>query len=143
MFCVHVDLLFCIINVFLFWCLYCCCHCCCYSSLFWSEGAQCHDIIMDKSKMYFYIVHYYWLLWKCSCFVKRYFLHIQYKCIETFIIECLQMWKLLLFENSSRLIYYFSLNHYCILNILLKIFCHLLFHLNGVRSLHLRGYILL
>ena len=29
----------------------------------------------------------YWLLWKCSCFVKRYFLHIQYKCNETLSIE--------------------------------------------------------
>ena len=30
-------------KIMLFWCLCCCCSCSCYGSLFWSEGAQCHD----------------------------------------------------------------------------------------------------
>ena len=40
----------------LFWCLYCCCSYCCYSSLFWSEGAQCHNIyVLKNPKMYEFV----------------------------------------------------------------------------------------
>ena len=51
------------------------------------EGEQCHDIWKNPKCINLYTVKVYRLLRKCSCFVKRYFLHIQCKCIETFIIE--------------------------------------------------------
>ena len=51
------------------------------------EGAQCHDIWKNPKCINLYTVKVYRLLRKCSCLVKRYFLHIKCKCIETFIIE--------------------------------------------------------
>ena len=45
----------------------------------------------------------YWLLWKCSCFVKRYSWHVQYKCNETLSIEW-NIYKYFVIENSLRLI---------------------------------------
>ena len=134
-------------KIMLFWCLCCCCSCSCYSSLFWSEGAQCHDKWKNPKCTKLCIIYsettgYYE---KCSCFVKRCFLQTQCKCNETFIIEWIKTWKImniLLFENSVRPILLFSAWiiiaswTYCWKYFVLFFFCHL----NWVRNLHLGGY---
>ena len=68
---------------------------------------QCHDIWKNtKCVNLYYVKLVYWLLWKSSCFVKRYFLHIHVQCkvqwnfhhwIKTWIkknYEYFDIWKL-------------------------------------------------
>ena len=121
-------------KIMLFWCLCCCCSCSCYSSLFWSEGAQCHDKWKNpkcaKLCIYSETTGYYE---KCSCFVKRCFLQTQCKCNETFIIEWIKTYEKLwifchlktqwgLFDDF-QLESLLHLEHY----LWLKVFCSFLF----------------
>ena len=132
------------INVFCFFER--CCSCCCYSSLFWSEGTQCHNI-WKNPKMYKFVYSettgYYEnvpVLLRGTFFTYS----VSANKNETFII-IMKTWKIMnlfvIWKLSEANIIIFSFNDYCILNRLLKIFCSFFFcHLKGVRNLHLRGY---
>ena len=117
------------INVLLFWYLYCCCSCCCYSSLFRSEGVQCHDIWKNPNCINLYT---------CSE-TTGYYINVPvfytYSVSAnkngTFIIEWRHKKSWIFCYLKSQWGYnmvIFSLNQYCILNRLLKIFYSFLFY---------------
>ena len=91
-----------------------CCSCCCYSSLFWSEGTQCHNI-WKNPKMYKFVYSettgYYEnvpVLLRGTFFTYS----VSANKNETFIIiwRHEKSWIYLLFENLVRLILLFSVS---------------------------------
>ena len=94
----------------LFWCLYCCCSYCCYSSLFWSEGAQCHNIyVLKNPKMYKFIYSETTGCYENVPVLLRgtfYTYSVSANKNKTFVIKWRheKSWIYLLFENLVRLI---------------------------------------
>ena len=105
--------------ILLFWCLYCCCSCCCYilSILIWRGTVSWHMEKCVYKFVYSETTGYYEnvpVLLRGTFYTYSVSAN---KNHEHFVI-----WKL-----SEANIIIFSLNYFCVLNRLLKIFCSFLF----------------